>query len=255
MTKVIRAYGQSLGFLRKHGLLWFLWFPFIITVLVIVAGFKLAGLATDALFAALMQWADPHAWMSQDMTFLIDVFYWLLWLALHILLYFMLSFIGGSLILLLMAPVLTWLSEKVAQTLGQAPPAFSLMQLTRDITRAAGLAIRNGLIQLVLSIAALLIGLIPLIGFVSPFLLFAVNAYFFGFGFLDYTLERRRYNIAESSRYAWQHRVQTLGVGTPFALWMLIPFLGPVTAGFIAVFATVAGTIVLENPQAPAKDI
>lgn len=250
MAEVIRAYRQSYGFLRKHGLLWFLWFPLIITVLVIAGGFKLAGLATDTLFAALLQWADPHAWLPQDMDFLIDVFYWLLWLGLHILLYFALSFVGGSLILLLMSPVLTWLSEKVANALGQSPPGFSLTQLTRDITRAAGIAIRNGIIQIALTIAILFIGLIPFIGLVSPFLLFAVNAYFFGFGFLDYTLERRRYSIAESNRYVWKHRLQTLAVGTPFALWMLIPFLGPVTAGFMAVFATVAGTIAMENPDA-----
>lgn len=219
----------------------------VITLLVLIGGFSLTSWATEAVSTPLEEWITTRTWLPEWLSFLADVIYWILWLILRILLYFAFAFIGGSIILLLMAPILTWLSERVAQAMGKPAPDFSITQFTRDLTRAAGLAIRNGVIQFGLTIACFIIGFIPVIGVVSPFLLFVINAYFYGYNFMDYSLERRRYSVAQSNRYVWQRKQSTMMLGAPFTLWMLIPFIGPMTGGFVAIFATVAATIQLEN--------
>lgn len=247
MFSAIQSYFDSFGFLRKHGLTWFLWFPLLITLLVFWIGFELTSTVTDSLFEALMAWINPESWLPEWGGFIVDIIYGLLWIILRILLYFAFAFIGGSVILLLMAPVLTWLSEKVAERMGKEVPPFSVGRFFSDLMRAVGLAIRNGAIQIGLTIVCFIIGFIPLIGAASPILLFAINAYFYGYNFFDYTLERRAMSVAESQRFIWNNKFKAIGTGSPFALWMLIPFIGPMTAGFVAIFATVAGTIVLEK--------
>lgn len=243
----LKAYRTSLNFLQKHGLSWFLWFPLIITFLVLFAGFSITSWATDNISEALTTYLESLNWLPDWTSIIGGILYWLLWIILRILLYFAFAFIGGSIILVLIAPVLTWLSEKVAVALGKHSSSFNLTQFVRDLTRAIGLAIRNGIIQFVLAMACLVLGFIPIIGLASPVLLFIINAYFYGYSFLDYSLERNKLSIQQSNLFAWKNKTTTLGLGIPFALWMLIPLIGPITAGFVALFSTIASTIETER--------
>ena len=148
-----------------------------------------------------------------------------------------------------MSPVLTILSEKIAVALGKQVPKFSIDQFTIDLIRAAGLALKNGAIQFGLTLLCLLIGFIPVVGIVAPFLLFAINAYFFGYNFMDYTLERYQFSISQSNRFVFTKKVQASALGAPFTAWLLIPFIGSITSGFMAVVATVAATLYLEESR------
>jgi len=249
MFTAIKYYTKAIPFLFKHGLAKFLLFPFIITLLVIWGGASATTFATDWLTAMMHQWLDGYSWLPEWAAWIQEVIYWLVWIVFKIVLYFTLSFVGGSVILLLMSPVLTFLSEKVAEALGAKVVAFDLLQFLNDLWRAAALAIRNGAIQLLLSIACFLIGFIPVVGVAAPFLLFAVNAYYFGFNFIDYTLERHRFNAKQSNQFVWKKKLQAVGFGTPFTLWLLVPFIGSITSGFMAVIATVATTLYLEEKK------
>ena len=247
MLAAFQAYLSSFSFLRKHGLAWFLWFPFIITFLVFFGGFSLTSWATESISLLLKASLENVAWLPEWAGFISDVLYWLLWIILRILLYFTFAFIGGSVILLLMSPILTWLSELVGEALGGEETTFSITQFIRDLTRAVGLALTNGFYQILPSILCLGIGFIPVIGAASPFLLFAINAYFYGYNFMDYSLERKQFSPRASNRFVWRNKFASLSLGAPFAAWNLIPFIGPMTSGFIAIFAAVAGTIELDR--------
>ncbi|MEX2595892.1 MAG: EI24 domain-containing protein [Salibacteraceae bacterium] len=246
MIKSLQSYRESIGFLRKHGLSWFLWFPLLITILVFYLGFGLTSLATDTVTDLVNIWLDKLE-LPEWTGFFGDVFYWLLWLLFRILLYFAFAFLGGSVILLLMAPVLTWLSERVALALNKQVYPFTTTRFINDLMRALTLAVKNGLIQLAMTIVCFLISFIPVIGAVAPLLLFVINAFYYGYNFMDYTLERKQLTVNESNAFVWKNKSTTLALGTPFTLWMLIPFIGPLSAGFIAIFATVAATINLER--------
>jgi len=251
MRATVNAYMSAFGFLRKHKLSWFLWFPFIITLIVFYGGFSVTSYFTELLTAYTEGWLDSADWLPDWLSWITDVFYWIIWLALRVILYFAFAFLGGSIILLLMAPILTWLSEKVAQAVGKDVPDFSATQFMRDLTRAAALAIRNGAIQLVLTIGCFILGFVPVIGIASAALLFGINAYFYGYNFMDYTLERKRFSVKQSNQFVSNNKFTAMALGTPYALWMLIPFVGPMTSGFVAIYATIAATLVLEEENKP----
>ena len=54
--------------------------------------------------------------------------------------------------------------------------------------------------ELLLTIPILIIGLIPVIGIISTVLLFLMQAYYAGFGNMDYTLERH-FNYKQSIQF------------------------------------------------------
>ena len=143
MLSAFKAYLSSFRFLKKHGLTWFLWFPLIITLLVFFGGFTLTAWATEIFSSLLNDLLKDASWLPEWAGFINGVVYWVLWIILRILLYFVFAFIGGSIILLMMSPILTWLSERVGQELGDEIVDFSFAQFIRDLTRAAGLALTN----------------------------------------------------------------------------------------------------------------
>lgn len=257
MLTAIKYYGKALPFLFKHKLGHFLLYPFLITVLVIWGGASATTYITELLTTAMHQWFEGYSFLPEWAAWITDVIYWIVWLIFKIILYFAMAFVGGSIILLLMSPVLTFLSEKVAIALGKEVPTFSIAQFTTDLLRAAGLALKNGAIQLGLTLPCLVIGLIPVIGIAAPFLLFGINAYFFGYNFMDYTLERYQFSISQSNRFVFGKKLKAIGLGSPFTAWLLIPFIGAISSGFMAVIATVAATLYLEesrNTELSVKD-
>ncbi|GAB5538661.1 MAG: EI24 domain-containing protein [Salibacteraceae bacterium] len=254
MLKSIQAYFKSYALLKQHGLRWLLWFPTIITVGVFYGGIELTSWATDAATASLRSWIDGIEWLGNWQSTLGSIIYWLLWIVLRIMLYFVFTFVGGSVILILMTPVLTYASEAVAQKMGNEVPPFILSRFFADIARAVGIALKNGLIQLLLTLVCFAIGFIPIVGFAAPVIMFLINAYYYGFSLMDYSMERKALTVNQSASFVWKNRLMSLGIGTPFALWVLIPFIGPMTSGFMALFGTIAATERLEgSPTSPMR--
>lgn len=247
MFSSIKSHIDALPFIFKNGLAKYFLYALCITVFVFAGGAIGVSYLADWLNNQLAELLDHYHWLPDWAAWLQSLFYWIFWIIIRVTLYFVMAFIGGSLILLLMSPILTLLSDAVAVRLGNQKVDFSFTQFIRDFARAAGLALKNGVIQIILSILCFFIGLIPMVGIVAPFLLFTLNAYFFGFNFIDYSLERKRLTATESTCFIWKNKVKTIILGTPFALWLLIPFIGSLTSGFIAVISTVAATIDIEK--------
>ena len=247
MLKSARAYFESISFLRKHGLTWLLWFPFAVTLLVFYVGIEATSALTDFVNESLRSWINGFSWIEGWEKGISALLYWLFWILFRVLLYFVMAFVGGSVILVLMSPWLTYSSELVASKMGADIPPFEIGRFIRDLGRAVSLALNNGFLQLLLTIGATLIGFIPVIGIVAPFLVFGINAYYYGYSFLDYSLERKQISVSDSNRFVWGHKFTAIGLGSPYALWLLIPFIGPLTSGFVALFATVAATLRMES--------
>jgi len=108
------------------------------------------------------------------------------------------------------------------------------------LLRGIRISLRNLLRELVLSIPILLFGLIPIIGFFSVILLFLMQAYFAGFGNMDYTLERH-FSYQKSIFYVKNNRGLAIGNGIVFMLFLLIPFVGVI---LVHPFSVTAATIV-----------
>ena len=96
--------------------------------------------------------------------------------------------------------------------------------------------------ELLLTIPILLLGFIPIIGLFSTVLLFLVQAYYAGFGNMDYTLERHfKYN--ESLQFVRNHRGLAIGNGIVFMLFLLIPIIGVILVLPLSVTAASIKTV------------
>ena len=112
------------------------------------------------------------------------------------------------------------------------------------LIRGVRISFRNLIRELILTIPILLIGLIPIIGIFSAVILFLMQAYFAGFGNIDYTLERH-YSYKDSVRFVKQHRGVAIGNGIIFILFLLIPVVGVILVLPLSVTAATIETVKL----------
>ena len=114
----------------------------------------------------------------------------------------------------------------------------------RLLIRGSRIAIRNIVRELLLTIPILLMGLIPVIGLFSAVLLFLMQAYFAGFGNMDYTLERH-FNYKDSVRFVKRNRGRAIGNGIIFMVFLLIPVIGVILVLPLSVTAATVETVKL----------
>ena len=107
------------------------------------------------------------------------------------------------------------------------------------LIRGIRISLRNLLREFILTIPILLFGLIPVIGLFSAILLFLSQAYFAGFGNMDYTLERH-FSYKKSILFVKNNRGLAIGNGIVFMLFLLIPFVGVI---LVHPFSLTAATI------------
>ena len=108
------------------------------------------------------------------------------------------------------------------------------------LIRGIRISLRNLLREFILTIPILLFGLIPVIGLFSALLLFLSQAYFAGFGNMDYTLERH-FSYKKSILFVKNNRGLAIGNGIVLMLFLLIPFVGVI---LVHPFSVTAATIV-----------
>ena len=110
------------------------------------------------------------------------------------------------------------------------------------LMRGIRISLRNLLRELVLSIPILLFGLIPVVGFFSVVMLFLMQAYFAGFGNMDYTLERH-FSYQKSVFFVKKNKGIAMGNGIVFMLFLLIPFFGVILVHPLSVTAATIVTV------------
>lgn len=156
-----------------------------------------------------------------------------------------------TVILIICAPILGYLSEKVEFLLyGQHPPDFQLKTFLNDLLRSLAINLRNLAWSLLFTFAAWPFLFIPVLGeIVFALLMFQIQSYYSGYGLLDIVLERKRYSAGESLQFQQRQRGIVNGVGAGFTLLMLVPFAG----WFLAPsYGAVAGTLAaLEKTSGP----
>jgi CysZ protein len=142
-------------------------------------------------------------------------------------------FIFKYIIIIVLSPVMSLISGKIEKQLtGGISSRFTLI---KELVRGLRFNLRNLFKELVFMILLFILSFVPVIGFLSPILLFLIQAYYAGLGVMDYYLERH-YTISESIAVGKQNRFYLTGLGSGFMLTILIPFLG-------IMFAPILGTI------------
>lgn len=177
----------------------------------------------------------PFEWGRETMTSVLEWFSGALMIIVGL-------FLFRYVVMIVAAPFMGTLSEKVESILtGKQPESVSAGQMVKDVVRGIRIALRNIIRELFLTLLLTIAGfIIPVIGnIITTVLIFVVQAYYAGFGNMDYTLERKRFTIRDSVAFVNSNRGIAIGNGTGWLVLMLIPVVG----WFLApVLGTVAAT-------------
>ncbi len=134
----------------------------------------------------------------------------------------MLAGISGFLLLLVLSPVFSLVSEEVGKHLSGQTYRFSPVQLLKDIVRGIKISLRNMFYQY-LGIAVISIGLYFLpemkaIHLLGNVLIGLITSYFYGFSILDYAMENYRMSYKSSMQFVHQHTGLVIGLGLVYYL-------------------------------------
>ena len=180
--------------------------------------------------------AWPFDWANETVSDISHIIGVLLILALGLILF-------KHLIMAFSAPFMSPVSEKIEayfngnNNLNNHSKSFST-----TLARGLRINIRNLAKEIIFVIPLLVLSLIPIIGIFFSFLIFLVQAYYAGFGNMDYTLERHL-DYKNSIAFVKKNRGLAIGNGTGFMLLLLIPVIGIIIVFPLSVVAATTATI------------
>ncbi len=238
-----RTYFRAVTFIFEKGLWWTLFVPLVLNIALLFAGISLAGVLAEPIKEKIMELTGLGAALPALSHYLGNLVSGLLGIFLNIAFFFLFAYIGGYLVLIILSPLFAWLSCRTDEIITGRKLPFDLRQYFIDILRGILIVLRNLVIQTFWMIVLFFIGFIPVIGWLGGIVLFFINAYFYGFSFLDYTSERRKMSIGRSVHFVRTHRGLAIANGTVFSLTRMIPFFGIMLSGFAGIVATVGATL------------
>lgn len=152
--------------------------------------------------------------------------------------HFILQQIFVFFILTLLSPFNTILSEKVDTEITGTPFPFDMARIPGDILRMIVIVSIAIILELLLSGVWWLISTMIGIHFFDGIIYFVIAAFFYGFSFYDYSLERYKIGITGSMNYAFSNKVNMLLTGAVFLLLYNIPFIGVIIAPVLTTMVT-----------------
>ena len=237
-----KTYGAAHKFIVKHKLWLYVFLPAVINagmiVLLIFFGWHYFGLLTDWLMDLLGLNSDTEGYLG----YLITALHWVFRIVLQVLLFLVYSTMYRYIIMIILSPLLALLSEKTDKLLTGKDYPFNLKNLLIDIARGVAIAIRNSLIEFLFMIALFFFSYVPVIGYISPVLMFFITCYFYGFSMMDYTNERNRLSVKQSVRFVRRNMGFSMANGIVFYLvFFFVPLVGFMVAPAYAVVAATLG--------------
>ncbi len=125
------------------------------------------------------------------------------------------------LVVILLAPLFSKISQKVEFILTGNRYRFNFTQLVSDIKRGIKIGVRNIMWEVFFFTIIFLVGVIGWGDFsTSPVrhVLFFISFYYYGFSFMDYIHERLQMNVQESTRLARENRGIALSIGSVYSI-------------------------------------
>lgn len=113
---------------------------------------------------------------------------------------------------------------------------------TSQLWRGIRVNVRNLTMEIFITIPLLVLSLVPVLNIITTLLIFLVQAYYAGFGNMDYTLERH-YGYKESVQFVKRHKGVAIGNGILFTIMLFIPVIGVLLVLPLSVTAATSQTI------------
>ena len=136
-------------------------------------------------------------------------------------------------IIILLSPLMSVLSEKVEKHFKGDIKSQTLIEAGISIVRGIRISGRNLFRELSLVLVLLILSFVPLLNVITTPLIFLVQAYYAGYGNMDYTMERH-FKLKETVPFVRRHRGLAIGNGAVFLAILFIPILGLLFAPALA---------------------
>jgi CysZ protein len=241
ILSAIRAYIGSFRLLSQLKLWKYFAIPIVISIITAtVIGFTAYGLSDNiGVFLAKIWIWD---WGKEAFTTFTSVIGAIFVLVIGLILY-------KHIVLALSAPFMSAVSEKIEIHInGDLKHQHRNTTFQEQLWRGIRINIRNLGKELLITIPILLLKFIPVVNIFSTILLFLVQAYYAGFGNMDYTLERH-FNYKDSISFVSKNKGTSIGNGIVFMLCLLIPVLGIIIVLPLSVTAASVKTVTLLNQE------
>ena len=246
----VNSFFKAIPFIFENKLWWSFLIPLVLNIILFISGYSLTEYFADLISTKI----DSLISISSDSKFMQAIPGFLTGFAkiiMHIAYFFLFAFFSGYIILIFLSPLFAWLSEKTDNILNGDDYPFEFGQFIKDIWRGILIALRNMFFEIGVTILILVASLIPTIGqIISPFTIifyFIISSYFYGFSYMDYTCERKRFSVSESIQIIRKYRGLAIANGALFSFSLMIPFCGVLLAGFTAIISTVGATIAMND--------
>jgi len=237
----IRAYFGTLKLISQLKLWQYFIIPIVISVLTaMIIGFTAYGLSDNIgrFLAKIWVWEWGKETFITITSFIGAIFLLVIGLILY-----------KHIILALSAPFMSPVSEKIEIHInGSLRSNHRKTTFQEQLWRGIRINIRNLGKELLITLPILLLKFIPLVNIFSTILLFLVQAYYAGFGNMDYTLERH-FNYKESVNFVSKNKGVSIGNGIVFMLCLLIPVVGIIIVLPLSVTAASVKTVELLNQE------
>lgn len=232
--KGIKAYASALGLISTLGL----WKYFAVPVLISFITSSLIGLSA-------WSWSDNIA-NTIDLLWIwewgADWFHGFAEILGGILIIILGLIVYKHIVMALSAPFMSPVSTAIEHHFLGEKHIHRNTSNTSQLWRGIRVNVRNLAMEIFITIPLLILSLIPVLNIVTTVLLFLVQAYYAGFGNMDYTLERH-YGYKESVGFVKRHKGVAIGNGIIFTIMLFIPVIGVLMVLPLSVTAASSQTI------------
>ncbi len=244
------SFFKAIPFIFRNNIWWVFLIPLFLSVGLYYAGFSLIGYVGEMISGKIdsFLFSPDQSWL---IGFLLGLVGGLVQFFLKIIYFFIFAYVSGYILLIILAPVFAWVSERTEAIVKGVDYPFSFSKLLVDIWRGILITVRNMLVQFGVTILIFIVTLLPLIGqLISPvtfILYFLITSYYYGFTNMYYTCERKGLSVRESVRIVSKNRGVAVANGMIFSFTLMIPFIGVMLAGFTSIIATVGATLAMNE--------
>lgn len=231
----IKAYFGTFKLISKLGLWKYFAIPILISLVTGLCFVAIAYFFSDnlgALIARIWVWK----WGSETFATISTVIGFVFILVIGLLLY-------KHIVMALSAPFMSPVSEKIEKhLLGETIHIHRNTSFSQQLSRGIRINVRNLFKELLFMIPLIILSFIPVVGIIATVLIFLIQAYYVGFGNMDYTMERH-FGYKESILFVRKNRGIAIGNGIVFVLMLFVPVIGFIITLPISVVAASTETV------------
>lgn len=226
----IQSWGEAHRFIIQHRLWKWVLIPGLIYAALFVTGMYFFGKSATVVIDYITHILHLGDWSqkfhSNILSFLFTTSGVILWLTL-LLFYF--SFFK-YICLIIGSPIFAYISRKTESIIHSNDVAPGWSDIKKEAGRSVTIALRNCGWQTVYLVTLILLSLIPLIGWITPLIALLMEAYYYGFSMLDYSLARNNNTKSQSIHFIGRHKGLALANGILFYMMHLLIIFAPAYA-------------------------